>query len=201
MAERTLVNLTLVAAMSENRVIGRAGGLPWHLPDELRHFKQVTTGGLVLMGRRTFESFEGLLPDRRHIVLTRNASWSHEQVETARDLDEALVVARRHGDEQLLVLGGSTIYTQTIDRADRMILTIVHLRGIPSFRHSTPPNGASPTRGITPPTPGTPTASRSARTSGHEPNPCRCPAPQATARPRSQHTRSSAPNGAQARGG
>jgi len=112
--------------MSENRVIGQGGGLPWHLPDELKHFKRVTSGGLVLMGRRTFESFDGLLPNRRHIVLTRDAEWSHEQVEIAADLDEALALAWRHGDEQLLVLGGATIYEQTIGRADRMVLTTVH---------------------------------------------------------------------------
>ncbi len=119
-------HLTLVAAMSENRVIGAGGGLPWHLPDELKHFKRVTRGGLVLMGRKTFESFDGLLPERRHIVLTRDPAWSHPGVETAADLDAAIALARAHGDDELLVLGGGHVYNQAIDRADRMILTIIH---------------------------------------------------------------------------
>ncbi len=124
--------LTLVAAMSENRVIGRDGDLPWHLPDELKHFKQVTSGGLVLMGRATFESFDGLLPNRRHIILTRDPNWTWPGpgpgagVQVAGSLDEALAIAREHGDDELLILGGAKVYAQTIDHATKMILTLVH---------------------------------------------------------------------------
>ena len=82
--------LTLIAAHARNRVIGGAGDMPWHLPDDLKHFMRATLGGVVVMGRKTFESLKGPLPRRRNIVITRNSNWQHEGVERASSLAEAL---------------------------------------------------------------------------------------------------------------
>ena len=80
-------------ARADNGVIGREGKLPWHLPADLRHFKRVTSGTAMIMGRKTFESFPGLLPGRRHIVITRDRSWSAEGAEVANSAEEALRLA------------------------------------------------------------------------------------------------------------
>ena len=116
--------LIIVAALSENHVIGKEGDLPWHLPADLAHFKRVTTGGCVVMGRRTFESLGGRpLPKRRNLVLTRRAGWSHEGVEVVHSLDEAI---ERAGESDLYILGGEEVYRQALPRCERMHLTLVH---------------------------------------------------------------------------
>lgn len=120
----------LVVAASANGVIGRDGGLPWHLPADLRHFKALTlgdpngSGGLpMIMGRKTFESLPGLLPGRRHIVLTRDARWRAEGAEVAQTLDAALAVA---GEGDVAVIGGGEIYAMALPHAHRVELTRVH---------------------------------------------------------------------------
>src|SRR5204863_8031072 len=85
--------ITLVVARAQNGVIGRGGKLPWHLPADLKRFKSLTMGSAMVMGRKTFESLPGLLPGRRHIVLTTNRSWRAEGAETAHDLEQALRLA------------------------------------------------------------------------------------------------------------
>src|SRR5688500_14198271 len=85
--------ITLVVARAQNGVIGRGGKLPWHIPADLKRFKALTMGTAMLMGRKTFDSLPGLLPGRRHIVLTRNPRWQAEGAEAAHDVDEALRVA------------------------------------------------------------------------------------------------------------
>ncbi|CAN5423428.1 hypothetical protein BH23ACT6_BH23ACT6_09560 [soil metagenome] len=115
--------LTLVAAVGSNGVIGDGAGMPWHLPQDLRHFKQVTSGGTMVMGRRTFDSIGRALPGRRSIVVTRDLSWSAEGVVVAHSLAEALLIA---GDCEVFVIGGGDIYTQTIEIASRLEITEVN---------------------------------------------------------------------------
>lgn len=114
--------ITLVVARAANGVIGRGGGLPWHIPADLKRFKALTMGSVMIMGRRTFDSLPGLLPGRRHVVLTRNASWSAPGAEIARSVEEALALA---GDEPVSVIGGAEIFDLFLPIADRIELTEV----------------------------------------------------------------------------
>jgi dihydrofolate reductase len=113
--------LVIVVAVSSNGVIGANGTMPWHIPQDLRHFKAMTMGKPMIMGRRTFESLPGLLPGRRHIVLTRDTGWSAKGAEVARDWDEALALA---GDvAEVAIVGGGQIYAQALPHAHRIELT------------------------------------------------------------------------------
>ena len=114
--------ITLIVARARNGVIGRGGGLPWHIPADLKRFKALTMGSAMLMGRRTFISLPGLLPGRRHIVLTRDRSWSAPGAEVTHDADEAL---RRAGRDPASVIGGAEIFALFIPRAQRIELTEV----------------------------------------------------------------------------
>lgn len=114
--------ITIVIARAQNGVIGRNGGLPWHIPADLRRFKRLTMGTAMVMGRRTFESLPGVLPGRRHIVLTRNRDWSAAGVEVVHDFDEALRAAR---GEPLSVIGGADLFELFLPLADRVELTEV----------------------------------------------------------------------------
>ena len=109
--------LQLIAAVAANGVIGRGGQLPWHLPDDLKHFKQLTLNHAVIMGRRTFESIGRPLPQRRSIVVSR--SFSHSQVEVVRTLDDAIRLA---GDGAF-VIGGAMLYAEALAIADVLHLT------------------------------------------------------------------------------
>lgn len=115
--------LGLVWAQAHGGVIGRDGGMPWHVPEDLAHFKAVTLGSAVIMGRRTWESFPERfrpLPGRRNIVLTRDDAWESDGAERARSLDEALALA---GDDDVWVIGGGSLYAEAIGRADVIELT------------------------------------------------------------------------------
>ncbi|WP_375380336.1 dihydrofolate reductase [uncultured Sphingomonas sp.] len=114
--------ITLVLARAANGVIGRDGGLPWHLPADLRRFKALTLGRPMVMGRRTFESFPAPLPGRRHIVLTRDPAWTATGAEVARSPDEALALA---GDD-VSVIGGAAVFAAFLPLATRVDLTEVH---------------------------------------------------------------------------
>jgi dihydrofolate reductase len=114
--------ITLVVARARNGVIGRAGKLPWHIPADLRRFKTLTMGSAMVMGRKTFESLPGLLPGRRHIVLTRDRSWEAEGAEVARSVEEALQLAR---GERVSVIGGADIFALFLPLADHIELTEV----------------------------------------------------------------------------
>ena len=118
------MKISVIAAMSENRVIGRDGALPWHLPTDLARFKSITIGHSVIMGRKTFESVGQPLPKRRTIVITRNYDYQAAGVFIAHSLDEALDLAA-HEDE-IFILGGEAVYQIALPRADRLYLTIVH---------------------------------------------------------------------------
>ena len=114
--------ITLVVARAENGVIGRDGKLPWHLPADLKRFKTLTMGSAMVMGRKTFGSLPGLLPGRRHIVLTRDRAWKAEGAEVAHDLEAALRLA---GGEPISVIGGADIFELFLPVADRIELTEV----------------------------------------------------------------------------
>ena len=110
--------------MADNRVIGRDNGLPWRLPADLSHFKALTMGKPMIMGRLTWESLPGLLPGRRHIVVTRDRAYSAEGCLIAHSLDEALAAAGEA--EEVMVVGGAMLYREALPRADRIYLTLVH---------------------------------------------------------------------------
>lgn len=119
-----LQNLSLICAMSENRIIGRDNRLPWHLPADLRHFKRLTMGKPILMGRKTWESLPGLLPHRTHIVLTRDRDYRADGGYVVHSMAEAIDMA---GDaEEWFVVGGENLYRQVLPLVSRMYLTIVH---------------------------------------------------------------------------
>ena len=114
--------ITLVIARATNGVIGREGSLPWHLPEDLRRFKRLTMGTAMIMGRRTFESLPGLLPGRRHIVLTRDPNWQAKGVEVVHSVEEALAAA---GAEAVTVIGGAEIFDLFLPLATKIELTEV----------------------------------------------------------------------------
>lgn len=114
--------ITLVVARAVNGVIGRGGGLPWHIPADLKRFKALTMGTAMVMGRRTFESLPGILPGRRHIVLTRDPEWKADGAEVARSAEEALELA---GAGPVSVIGGADIFELFLPLADRIELTDV----------------------------------------------------------------------------
>jgi dihydrofolate reductase len=112
--------ITLVVARARNGVIGRDGKLPWHIPADLKRFKSLTMGSAMVMGRKTFESLPGLLPGRRHIVLTRDPNWRAEGAEVAHSVEDALRLA---GAERISVIGGADIFKMFLPLADRIELT------------------------------------------------------------------------------
>lgn len=115
--------IILVMARATNGVIGHKGRLPWKLPDDLRHFKRLTMGCPMIMGRKTFDSLPGLLEGRRHIVVTRDDGWSADGAERAGSVQEALAMANA---PHVCVIGGGEIWRQVEPIADRIELTEVH---------------------------------------------------------------------------
>jgi dihydrofolate reductase len=118
-----MTDITIVIARAENGVIGKDGGLPWHLPGDLKRFKALTMGTSMVMGRRTFDSLGRLLPGRQHIVLTRDPAWAAEGADVARGADEAVSLAR---EPRISVIGGAEIVRLFLPIADRVELTEVH---------------------------------------------------------------------------
>lgn len=117
------MRVVLIAAMAHDRVIGRGNTLPWHLPADLAHFKQQTLDKPIIMGRRTWESLPGLLPRRRHIVISADPDFGPERVEVARSPDRALAIAAPSAE--VMIVGGASIYRTLLPRADRMLLTLI----------------------------------------------------------------------------
>ena len=121
--------ITLVVARAANGIIGSKGGLPWHLSEDLKHFKRLTVGKPVLMGRKTFESIGKPLPGRHNIVVTRQADWRADGVTTAANLAEAIVAAGldpRTRAPEIMIIGGGEIYVQALPLAQTVHLTEVH---------------------------------------------------------------------------
>ncbi len=116
--------LSLIAAVASNRCIGKAGTLPWYLPEDLKRFKKLTTGHVVIMGRKTWESIPEKhrpLPNRKNVVVTRQQNYPLPNgVERFGSIDEALTA---HATEEVFIIGGAEIFAQTIDRADRLSIT------------------------------------------------------------------------------
>jgi dihydrofolate reductase len=115
--------LSLIAAMDRNRLIGRDNALPWRLPADLQHFKRVTMGKPVLMGRRTYESIGKPLPGRENIVVTRNADFMAPGCKVVYSIEEALEYASQY--DEVMVIGGADFYDQLLPRADRLYLTLI----------------------------------------------------------------------------
>ncbi|MFO6446748.1 dihydrofolate reductase [Erythrobacter sp. NE805] len=115
--------VALIYARAANGAIGLRGDLPWRLPADLRHFKALTLGKPMVMGRKTFDSLPGLLPGRRHIVLTRDAGWSASGAEVAATPEEALDLV---GEGEVAVIGGAAVFETFLPRATRVELTQIH---------------------------------------------------------------------------
>lgn len=118
--------LSLIVAMDENRLIGNDNQLPWYMPADLRFFKATTMGKPVLMGRKTHQSIGKPLPGRRNIVVTRDPDFSTEGCEIAHSIDAALDLCS--GDEEVMLIGGASLYEQTLGRATRLYITQIHHR-------------------------------------------------------------------------
>ena len=116
------MTITLLAAVGANNVIGRDGDMPWHLPQDLVHFKATTMGHTMVMGRKTYDSIGRALPGRRTIVITSQQDWHAPGVEVAHSLAEALTLA---GPTEVFVIGGGEVYRQAMPFADQMMLTEV----------------------------------------------------------------------------
>lgn len=120
-----MMKVAVIYAVAENNVIGNDNALPWHLPADLKHFKQKTTGKPIVMGRKTFDSIGKPLPNRRNIVVTNNKSWHNEGVEVAHSLQDALSMCE--GEPEVCVIGGAQLFRQAFDLG---IVTDVYLTRI-----------------------------------------------------------------------
>ncbi|MGA9326694.1 MAG: dihydrofolate reductase [Salegentibacter sp.] len=118
--------ITMIAAAAENNALGKDNDLVWHLPDDFKRFKKLTTGHTIIMGRKTFESFPKLLPNRKHVVITRQRDYSPEGAVVVGSIKEALTKAE--DDRQPFIIGGGEIYRLAMDKADKIELTRVHGR-------------------------------------------------------------------------
>jgi dihydrofolate reductase len=116
--------LSIVVAMARNRVIGAGGGIPWHLPEELKRFKRLTLGHHIIMGRKTWESIGRLLPGRTTVIVTRQRGYRVPGAKLAHSLDEA--IAACGADDEIFVIGGAELYAQALGRAGRLYLTTVN---------------------------------------------------------------------------
>ncbi len=115
--------ITIIAAAGRNNELGKDNDLVWHLPDDFKRFKQLTTGHHIIMGRKTFESFPKPLPNRIHVVITRNSNYKKNGAIVVHDIEEALDIAKE--DIQPFIIGGGEIYTLGVDYADKIELTRV----------------------------------------------------------------------------
>ena len=115
------MRVALIAALAENRIIGRDNQLPWRVPADLQHFKALTMGKPIIMGRKTWESIGRPLPGRDNIVVTRDTGYQAEGCKVVHSVAQALQVAA--GAEEAMIIGGANLYEQTLDAADRLYLT------------------------------------------------------------------------------
>ncbi|WP_069108580.1 type 3 dihydrofolate reductase [Pseudoalteromonas piscicida] len=117
--------ISMIAAMANNRIIGKDNDMPWHLPADLQHFKKVTLGKPVIMGRKTFESIGRPLPGRRNIVISRNLDYTQEGIEVLASPEAALSAVR--GCDEIMIIGGGHIYDIFLPYAQRLYLTFIDL--------------------------------------------------------------------------
>ena len=116
--------ITLIAAVAQNNALGKDNQLLWHLPDDFKRFKNVTSGHYIIMGRKTFESFPKPLPNRIHVIITRQKDYSPEGCIVVDSLPKAIAVCPK--DEETFIIGGGEIYKQSIEMADKLDITKVH---------------------------------------------------------------------------
>ncbi len=119
-----MTSLSLIVAMDNNRLIGNKNELPWHLPADLAFFKRTTMGKPIVMGRKTFESIGKPLPGRRNIVITRDPNFSAAGCEVADSIEAALSLTG--GDDEVMLIGGASLYQQTLDLATQLYITRIH---------------------------------------------------------------------------
>lgn len=117
--------ISLVVAAATNNAIGKDGKLPWHLPNDMKHFKNVTWGMPIVMGRKTFESLGKALPGRKNIVISRQPGWKADGVITVKNMEDALFVVKEADAKEVIVIGGGEIYKTLFDKARRIYLTRV----------------------------------------------------------------------------
>ncbi len=124
------MKIVLIAAFAQNRVVGINNKLPWHLPEDLKYFKRTTTGKAIIMGRKTYDSIGRPLPNRTNIVITRNSDFKAEGVKVVSSLEAAIELAKEvnyiNGIEEVMIIGGASIYETALPIADRLYLTHVH---------------------------------------------------------------------------
>lgn len=116
--------ITLIAAVAENNALGKDNQLLWHLPDDFKRFKNITSGHHIIMGRKTFESFPKPLPNRTHVIITRQKDFKHDGCIVVQDIEKAIAVCPKEDD--LYIIGGGEIYKQFIHLADQLDITRVH---------------------------------------------------------------------------
>jgi dihydrofolate reductase len=116
-------SLSIVVAFDRQRGIGVNNTLPWHLPEDLAHFKRTTSGHPIIMGRKTFDSIGRPLPNRQNIVITRNRQWQHDGVDAVESLDAALSLV---GEKEAFIIGGAQIFAEALPRTDRLIVTEIN---------------------------------------------------------------------------
>ena len=116
--------ITLIAAVAENNALGKDNQLLWHLPDDFKRFKAVTSGNYIIMGRKTFESFPKPLPNRTHVIITRQKNYTSENCIVVDSLQTAISVCPKN--EETFIIGGGEIYKQSIEIADKLDITRVH---------------------------------------------------------------------------
>ncbi len=121
------MKISMIAAMAHDRVIGKDNQMPWHLPADLAHFKRVTLGKPVLMGRKTFESIGRPLPGRRNLVISRNPDYQAEGIEVVGSVEAALALLAGSSVEELMVIGGGHLYADMLPSADCLYLTQIDL--------------------------------------------------------------------------
>jgi dihydrofolate reductase len=117
------MRISIIAALARDRVIGKDAGMPWHLPAELAHFKKLTMGKPIVMGRRTFDSIGRLLPGRRNIVITRDPGYRLQGAVVVHSIEDALAAA--DGAEETMIIGGGHLYRQLLNRVSRLYLTLI----------------------------------------------------------------------------
>ncbi len=121
------MRISIIVAASENNVIGRENDIPWHLPDDLKHFRRKTEGHPIIMGRKTFESLpNGALPKRMNIVVTRDGTYKAEGAQVASSIEEAIMYAKQNETEEIFIIGGGEIYKHAMPLANYLYLTRVH---------------------------------------------------------------------------
>ena len=119
------MKISMIAAIDEKRGIGKNGQIPWHISEDLKRVKRLTTGHTIILGRKTFESIGHPLPNRTNIILTRNLSYNSMGSPIATSLDEAIQMAKSAGESEVFIFGGGDIFNQGIHFADELYLTIV----------------------------------------------------------------------------